>query len=189
MTVQQAVESSQDVVSVVATTKIVWERGFSVNRQTETENSTEESFIVKRICSICWGNWKTLMWYARNCYWLHPVLDRNTACISEEVMKKSELMETKKRAVGEDIDETKKKKQRLEQDMFSWSISWCFAYLRWKLNIPSSMSLRSTVCAELQLKSDELKTVELQLDTLLQQVRKNSTRQKWPAYVRVHSVL
>lgn len=95
------------------------ERGFSVNRQTETENLTEEPLVAKRI--VCyyvahvWGIKNVVL--ACNKLLLAASNARQKYSLDlKEVKRKSETeqMETKKRAVSDYVDETKKKKQKLE---------------------------------------------------------------------------
>lgn len=155
------------------------ERGFSVNRQTETENLTEESFVAKRI--ICdyvafVGGIKNINVTNKELILAASSARQKYNMHLEELKTKAqaEQGEKKKRAISDEIDETKHKKQRLEQDISSLEASADVLLTKAESMhaikyVTEANSLRKTA----KQKSEELKTVEQHLDTLLQQFRNN----------------
>lgn len=155
------------------------ERGFSVNRQTETENLTEESFVAKRI--ICdyvafVGGIKNINVTNKELILAASSARQKYNMHLEELKTKAqaEQGEKKKRAISDEIDETKHKKQRLEQDISSLEASADVLLTKAESMhaikyVTEANSLRRTA----KQKNEELKTVEQHLDTLLQQLRNN----------------
>jgi len=154
-------------------------RGFSINKQTEEVNLQAETFVAKRI--ICDHvryldgidhvdvTCKELLLAATGAtqkYNLHL----------EEVKKKAEAEQSdkKRKAVSDQIEELRKKKARLQQDISSLDTSEDTLLTKAESKraikyVTEANSLRRTV----KEKTDEVKTVELQLDELLLQLRNN----------------
>lgn len=75
-------------------------------------------------------------------------------------------MEREKKAVCDDVDETKNRKQRLEQDVIHVLLKYqqMLCLMKLKAHVPTTMTPRSTVCAELlNIKNVELKNQQMNI--------------------------
>ena len=155
------------------------ERGFSVNRQTEVENLSEESFVAKRvICDYVQfvGGVHKVDIHCKQLLMAAAGARQKYSLYLDEEKRKTEVaqVDKKRKALTDDIEECKKKKMRLQTDISSLEASadslltkaetsHCIKY------VTEANSLRRTI----KQKTEEVATVEQQLDSLLLQLRDN----------------
>ena len=102
--------------------------------------------------------------------------DRNTTCSLKNQRKKTEAEQSdkKRKAVSDQIEELKKKKARLQQDMRSLQASADTLLMKAETKHGIKyVTEANSLCHTVKEKAEEVKTVELQLDELLLQLQNN----------------
>ena len=153
------------------------ERGFSVNRQTEEENMQEESFVARRI--ICdyvqyvGGIYKVDVSNKQLIVAAASARRKYTTYLEESKKSQEAEQKGKKRKAGlDEIDELKKKRQRLQEDIDNLQASADEnAEKAERLHSVKYISQSNSMRRSAKEKREEVNAVEQQIEALLQQLK------------------